>query len=445
MNFLKRYNSLLLLAVVYIAIALTQLPIIENFWRYSFDDGTYSHAFLIPFICIYLYWLLFQSGELIFNKKIHLVALISVILTSYILWVSINAQFPTGYRISFILFIAAITTLIFKPSIKVLFPALFLIFLTPIWGAATVILQNISTYAVTYLMNLSGIPIFVEGNTIAIPSGVFEIAGGCSGLRYLIVSLAISSLFIFLNIRKYSHAVLFISIAIIGALITNWIRITALIVIGHVTEMQSDLMQDHNSFGWYIYMPFMAWLFYFGQRYVIAEDKKVTKISQTTIEYKNVVLCLTAIILISNPLRNLLLTSSSEGNQCLEINSIHPTPDLFLPAAQCNITANTQDKFTITYIYNDAKLEGAVDYYLNEFTPQHWLIESTLQTDESNNLVVSKNGQYYQISYLFESHGIATSSLKTLKKLKLLQALTKPSVTKLKWQATRCENKCRQL
>ena len=131
----------------------------------------------------------------------------------------------------------------------------------PGWGLLTAILQKVSTNAVTFLMSYSGIPTFVEGNFVTIPAGVFEIAGGCSGLRYLIVSLAISSLFSFLYIKNTKKALLFFTVAILGALITNWIRITALILIGEYTDMQSDLMTDHNVFGWYLYIPFMFLLF----------------------------------------------------------------------------------------------------------------------------------------------------------------------------------------
>lgn len=418
------------------AIAVTQLPILENLWRYSFDDGTYSHAFLIPFISMYLYWLLFKSGELIFNKRLQIVPLFAAMLTGYLLWVSMNAQFPTGFRVSFVLFITAVTTVIFKPSIKLVFPALFLIFLIPIWGAATNILQSISTYAVTYLMNLSGIPIFVEGNTISIPSGVFEIAGGCSGLRYLIVSLAISSLFTFLNIRKYSHALTFLFVAIVGALITNWLRITALIMIGHFTEMQSDLMHDHNSFGWYIYMPFMIWLFYFGQRFVApAEGKKNQHITRVNLKSAFAVILL--ITLISAPLRNLFATSTIRNNGCSIILSTLPIPQLDVPATSCLIDSNSKQSLKVEYVYNGDSIERSVDNYLNSFIPLGWQVEEAYSDKKTNVLLISRNQQKFRIIYSFSSGGNMTNNLTTLKKLKLVNSLLGANETRLVWQAKR--------
>ena len=71
----KQYLPLVVIFVIFVAIALTQIPIIENIWLYSFDDGTYSHAYLIPFISMYIYWVLFVSGELKFNNKINYLTL----------------------------------------------------------------------------------------------------------------------------------------------------------------------------------------------------------------------------------------------------------------------------------------------------------------------------------------------------------------------------------
>ena len=440
---IKRYLPLFVLAVIYLTIALTQLPIIDHLWRYSFDDGTYSHAYLIPFISIYLYWILFQSGELVFNEHIRLPILVLSIIIAYVLWVSINAQFPTGYRISFVLFIAAITAIIFKPSVRQLFPALFLIFLVPVWGITTTGLQSISTFAVTYMMSLTHIPIYVEGNTISIPAGVFEIAGGCSGLRYLLVSLAISSLFIFLNIKKYSHALLFLSLAIIGAFLTNWLRITILILVGHYTDMQSSLMHDHNSFGWYLYIPFMAGLFYFGRRYTRASDKKTYNIKNHNMKLHNGFIALAIIFFVANPRRMLTKINTPDSANCPNNVSSLPLPQLVSPISSC--LYNTENGHKVKYGYDGNNLEQSVDHYLNEFTPKDWKIIKRLQNSSSNILLVAKQQRLMKISYSFTSGNDSTTSLFALKKLKLMNALSGESRTALIWHVQACNSECLKL
>lgn len=434
----KHYLPLVILAILYLIIALTQLPILDNIWRYSFDDGTYSHAYLIPFISIYLYWILFQSGELVFNNKLSLPILMVSVLITYLLWVSINAQFPTGYRICFVLFITSMTSLIFKPSIRQMFPALFLIFLVPIWGIATYTLQNISTYAVTYMMNLTHIPIYVEGNRISIPAGIFEIAGGCSGLRYLIVSLAISSLFIFLNIRKYSHAFTFLALAIIGALVVNWLRITLLILIGHYTDMQSSLMHDHNSFGWYLYIPFMVALFYFGRRYTGIEENK----AMTQRDYKVKPVTIYAVLIITLAVSTQVSDVSNDQNSytsnCDNLSSTIAQPELAVPPTSCYYTY--ADGHNIIYKYAGANIESSVDYYLNNFTPKNWQVIHRSQEQSVNILLVSQNNNNCKkITYSFTSGNTSTHDLTVLKQLKLINAFTGQSETALHWKVQDCE------
>jgi|TARA_R110002060_G_scaffold29186_2_gene39436 exosortase len=434
----KHYLPLVILAILYLIIALTQLTILDNIWRYSFDDGTYSHAYLIPFISIYLYWILFQSGELVFNNKLSLPILMVSVLIAYLLWVSMNAQFPTGYRICFVLFITSMTSLIFKPSIRQMFPALFLIFLVPIWGIATHTLQNISTYAVTYMMNLTHIPIYVEGNRISIPAGVFEIAGGCSGLRYLIVSLAISSLFIFLNIRKYSHAFTFLGLAIIGALVVNWLRITLLILIGHYTDMQSSLMHDHNSFGWYLYIPFMIALFYFGRRYTRIDINKATTEMDHKVKPATIYAVLIITLAVSTQVSDVSNEKKSYTSNCDNLSSAIAQPELAVPPTSCHYTYT--DGHNIIYKYAGANIESSVDYYLNNFTPTNWQVIHRSQEQSVNILLVSQNNNNCKkITYSFTSGNTSTHDLAVLKKLKLINAFTGQSETTLHWKVQDCE------
>ncbi len=439
---MKQYLPLVILSIIYIAIVLTQMPIAENIWHYSFDDGTYSHAYLIPFISMYLYWNLFTAGELQFNNKVNYIYLLITVLLGYALLTFSLAQFPTGYRITLIFFISSITVLIFKPSIKIIFPSFFLIFLVPVWGIITPYLQALSTTAVSFIMSYSSIPTYVEGNLISIPSGVFEIAGGCSGLRYLIVSLAISSLFIFLNVKKYSQGFWFLTVAIIGALITNWIRIAALISIGHFTNMESELMKDHNDFGWYLYIPFLISLFYFGHRFIPSpmNQDKLT-ISNTSINISTLSLAILIVLAFSDYTKQVLVTFQDIApEQCDKALDNIPKPQLHGDPQVC--VQDDAHKIQISYTYLGSKLDDSVNYYLNVFEPINWKIINKRETNKWQTLLVNKGDTYYFISYKFISGNNETSNLNSLRKYKLLNAAKGISQTKLIWLVERCNALC---
>ncbi|MCI2282213.1 exosortase [Colwellia sp. MSW7] len=237
------YTPFISVLLITVLVALLNMPIMATLWRYSFDDGTYSHAYLIPFIVLYLYFVLHENSELKFREDFSWLALLLLVFSAYSLFVTSTAQITLTYWLATLMLLCAAINFLFKPTIKLFFPALYFIFLIPLWGILTVPLQNLSVIAVNSLMGLTSIPVYVENQFVHIPSGVFEIAGGCSGLRYLLTSLAISSLYIFLHLRNIKNIAIFASIAILGALLTNWLRIAILIIIGHQTEM-TDRLND---------------------------------------------------------------------------------------------------------------------------------------------------------------------------------------------------------
>ncbi|MFT6734146.1 MAG: exosortase A [Polaribacter sp.] len=444
----NKYSPLIILTLLYCVIAALQLPIIFNIWQYSFDDGTYSHAFLIPVISVYLYFVLWEENNLIFREKLNHIAVGCLFISCYLLYVFTIAQFSTGYRIALILIISSSTAVIFRCTFKMLFPALFLIFLIPVWGSLTQTLQSLSTLAVTQLMALTAIPVFVEENFITIPEGVFEIAGGCSGLRYLIVSLAISSLYIFLNIKNNKHALLFLFFAIFGALFANWIRITLLILIGHYTNMESELMTDHNSFGWYIYIPYMMALFYFGQRLIDNSDTKegITIIppSLTKLSYQPLMSCLLLLVISSTYSKDLLLTSTKKivSESCITKDTDSPQPTIHNYLKVCTVN-NNRGQMT-SYFFNAINLNNKADFYLNEFIPREWTLlkQEDLKTVQVNTLI--KGNKYYLVSYSFISNGQFVSTPSAHKKVKLVNALKLTGNSSLEWQTTPCVDKCIQ-
>ncbi|WP_286234340.1 exosortase [Thalassotalea sediminis] len=433
-----RYGPLIVIAVVYVLIALSQQAILANIWQYSFDDGTYSHAYLIPVIVGYLYWVLFTEKELRFNTRINPYIVLVVIALSYLMAVFTLGHFTTGFRVTFVLFITAILTLIFKPTLKIIFPSLFLIFLIPVWGALTVFLQNLSTDAVTFIMGLSHIPIYVEGNFITIPAGVFEIAGGCSGLRYLIVSLAISSLYVFLYLDNLRHSLIFLSLAILGALLTNWLRITLLIVIGHITDMESSLMHDHNAFGWYLYIPFMFVLFKVGHRFAHKPSKpKQTAVENTAkIHWPSVSIALVCILLTSDMVRTVLQKSPSMNTANCNI-SLEQLPDLPLPVIensnqQC-VTVQGND-YVLEYHFHGASLQSSAGYFLNVYEPKGWRIEQRLENKNWNVLRVSKGEQTFIIRYAFKAGEHQVKDLSEFKVKKLRNAFKGEGDSTLLWK-----------
>ena len=92
--FSKPFLGILLLFTL---VSLLNIPVLITLWRHGFDDGTYSHAFLIPFISLYLYFLLAETGKLQFRKELAIAPTVLLVISCYLLFVTANAQISVGY------------------------------------------------------------------------------------------------------------------------------------------------------------------------------------------------------------------------------------------------------------------------------------------------------------------------------------------------------------
>jgi exosortase A len=420
-------------------IILLNLPIMATLWRYSFDDGTYSHAYLIPFVVIYLYFTLYKSNKLQLREKLSWFALVLLAFSGYILFVTSTAQISLAYWSAILMLLCGAINFLFKPSVKLFFPALYFIFLIPLWGLLTTPLQSLSVAAVNTLMSFTGIPVFVEQQFVHIPSGIFEIADGCSGLRYLLTSLAISSLFIFLYLRSTKNIIIFASVALFGALLTNWIRIAILIIIGHQTEMTSDLMTDHNMFGWYIYVPFMFLLFKLGGYLTDAEsvqnNKKETININTTnkLNWSLISVLFVVLLFSSTGFKQGYFLSSIKYNETETPKNLNIKPNIF-NYSSLDIIAHHHDDIHLIYHFNGTELEGKPTFFDNNLIPEGWSILNKDISNQQQVIAIKKGKQRAQLSINYEISGKQIATVGQFKKERLKEALTGQGATSLHWQ-----------
>ncbi|MCH8896661.1 MAG: EpsI family protein [Proteobacteria bacterium] len=150
-----------------------------------------------------------------------------------------------------------------KLALCLIFPIGFLYFAIPAWDLINGVLLAATVSVVDGILDLLRVPAFIQGNNVQIPSGAFEIAGGCSGLHFFIVILAISALYGHLYYRRFLNKGLLFGIAALFALLTNWLRVSTIIIAGHLTEMQTFLVKvDHYYFGWVLFGLMLIPFFY---------------------------------------------------------------------------------------------------------------------------------------------------------------------------------------
>ncbi|MFN3712174.1 MAG: exosortase [Alcanivoracaceae bacterium] len=232
-----------------------------------FDDGTYSHGLLLVLVCCWLIWRDARRSRWP-SPAPDWRWLPLLLLMSALFQLALVASVDLLQRLLLLpLFLSMVAALAGSAWARpLLFPAIMLSLAIPLWGLLISPLQTLAVWATGGLLGWLDIPAAIHATHIRIAAGTFEVSEGCSGLRYLLVAAAITLLWGKLYLRDWRVSLIYLGIGVMAALLTNWIRILGLILIGHHTEMQHPLMEDHNNFGWYIFVVMLIPLFWIGRQ-----------------------------------------------------------------------------------------------------------------------------------------------------------------------------------
>lgn len=164
----------------------------------------------------------------------------------------------------------------------------------PIWQDLIPYLVSLATFVVTSLVNLLNITAYIQGSNIELPYGVLYIADGCSGVRYFAISLLLANTIAVLNGYRLKAWLVMLSLGALLGLLINWVRITALVLIGYYSEMQSSLVADHELFGWAVFASIALPALYFAPN---TNPDKVKQASTIKLSTSRVVILATAVLL----------------------------------------------------------------------------------------------------------------------------------------------------
>jgi exosortase len=150
---------------------------------------------------------------------------------------------------------------------RLLVGVLFLYFALPQWWVINGALQALTVEAVSTMLHWTSIPAYIFGNEVLLPSGGFAIASGCSGLNYLMAGTALTAFFALTRLRGWRNRLQLVGSAVAAAVLFNWLRVFAVILIGYLSEMQHYLVRvEHHTFGWVLFLVLFAPIVIYGMR-----------------------------------------------------------------------------------------------------------------------------------------------------------------------------------
>jgi EpsI family protein len=105
-----------------------------------------------------------------------------------------------------------------------------------------------------------------------VPTGNWSVVSACSGVRYLIASFMVGTLFAYLNFRTPYKRVIFIVLSLLVPIVANWLRAYMIVMIGHLSGNKLAVGVDHIIYGWVFFGLVIGLMFWIGARFSEPDD-----------------------------------------------------------------------------------------------------------------------------------------------------------------------------
>ena len=364
---------------------------------------TFTHGFMVPPIVLWLVWR--QRKPLAAQMPQPSAWGLLPVAGGTLLWllgdlVAVNAV--TQLALTVLLVLAVLTVLGLGVTRTIMFPLGFLFFAVPVGEFLMPQLMDWTANFTVLALRLSGIPVYREGLQFVIPSGHWSVVEACSGVRYLIASLMVGTLFAYLNYQSSKRRLIFVAVSVVVPILANWMRAYLIVMLGHLSGNKLAAGVDHLIYGWLFFGVVVMLMFIIGARW--SEPEKVSGMSATgspapqqTVTAARlwaITLCLAALVTL--PHITLWAIERSEGTGPVSFTApealaeswqaVRPGVADFKPAFQ-NPTAEINASY--------ASQGRTVGLYLGYYRHQDY---SRKLVSSINVLVVSNNPQWAQVA-----------------------------------------------
>ncbi|MDC8756863.1 exosortase A [Janthinobacterium fluminis] len=226
---------------------------------------TFAHGYAIVPICAWLVWR--QRGALAAAEQRPSIAglvLIGLLGAAWLLADAANVQVVGQYAATALLPAAVLAICGWRYARAIAFPLGYLMLAVPFGEVFVPPLIEFTARFTVGALQWTGVPVFRENNNFSIPSGNWSVVEACSGLRYVIASLALGALYAHLNYRSARRRLLFIAVALLLPILANGVRAYLIVMLGHWSGMRLAAGVDHLLYGWFFFGLVSLLLYWVG-------------------------------------------------------------------------------------------------------------------------------------------------------------------------------------
>ena len=189
----------LALLSVYHATAMSMVAI----WARS---ETFAHGFLILPVSL---WLIYIRWDEIATVRPQPNFLLSVLLLPVgLVWLMaavVDVQVLQQLALVAMVIVGAWSVLGLRLGRMLAFPLFFLFFAVPMGEGLIAPMMEYTATSTVWLIELTGVPVYREGLHFTLPSGRWSVVEACSGVRYIIASVTVGTLYAYLTYLSLIH------------------------------------------------------------------------------------------------------------------------------------------------------------------------------------------------------------------------------------------------
>lgn len=241
-----------------------------SIWWHS---ETFMHAFLVPPISAWLAWRM--RGEIALLRSAPQPWALLPLAGAALLWLAgelATVQSASQLALVTMLVLTVPACFGFQVARALAFPLAFLYFSVPFGEFLVPLLMDRTADFTVLALQQSGVPVYREGLSFVIPSGRWSVVEACSGIRYLIASFMVGSLYAYLNYRSTTRRLVFVVVSLIVPILANWFRAYLIVMLGHVSGNQLAVGVDHLVYGWVFFGIVIGLMFAIGSRWAEHDD-----------------------------------------------------------------------------------------------------------------------------------------------------------------------------
>ena len=214
------------------------------------SSDSYNHCFLVIPICAYLIW---RRRE-VFTRlapRPSLWGIAAAALMAVVWKLGEVSALLVIQQLALIGMTQALFLAVMGPRVTraLAFPLLYLYFAVPFGGFLIAPLQETTAHIIVRLLQISGVPVYLDGLLIHIPAGSFHIAEACAGARFLFTSVAIGVLAADLFYSRWDRRILFIILSALVPILANGLRAFGIVMVAHLDSFEFAREVDHVTFG----------------------------------------------------------------------------------------------------------------------------------------------------------------------------------------------------